>query len=204
MGAVSPAEFVPIAERSHLGVRLDRYVLQQALSTLAELEKDPASEPVPLAINITPNHFSHADFSSEIIKTIENAGVSNSLIELELTEGAFIAMTPAVKQNLNSLQKAGIRVAIDDFGTGFSSLSYLKNLKVDELKIDKSFIDEIGTETGSTVVRSVINIAKAYDLRVTAEGIEESGQLEQLRQMGCDLAQGYYLGKPQQVREVFG
>jgi len=204
LGAVSPAEFVPIAERSHLGVRLDRYVLQQALSTLAELEKDPASEPVPLAINITPNHFSHADFSSEIIKTIENAGVSNSLIELELTEGAFIAMTPAVKQNLNSLQKAGIRVAIDDFGTGFSSLSYLKNLKVDELKIDKSFIEEIETETGSTVVRSVINIAKAYDLRVTAEGIEESGQLEQLRQMGCDLAQGYYLGKPQQVREIFG
>ena len=191
LGQVSPGEFIPLAEASGLGPDLDHYIIRRVAKLVANISA--AGTPcLPVAINITANHFSDEALFAHISQALDDYSLAPGAIELEITEGAIINLSQTVSENLRRLRRLGMRVSIDDFGTGYSSLSYLKNLDVDELKIDKSFIDDIESAKGQRLVQAVIGLAQAFGLTVTAEGVETKAQVDLLVEMGCDLVQGYY------------
>ncbi|TBW48979.1 EAL domain-containing protein [Marinobacter halodurans] len=202
-GAISPGLFIPIAERSALGQRLDRYVLTRVAELIAESLRQGKQEPV-IAVNITARHFSDTALPEFIRDLLHTHQIPARSLQLEITEGIVMEMRRTTTAILDELRQMDIEVSIDDFGTGYSSLSYLQHLMVDELKIDKVFIDDLESERGATLVRAVIAIAKAHDLRVTAEGIETSDQARILTTMKCDLGQGYFFARPAPSDDVLG
>jgi len=189
-GYVSPAEFIAVAEAGGLGPAVDRYVIRK-VAEIASVMRDSSEETLPIAVNITADHFAEPAFFDWLSAVLDEFGLLPSAIELEITEGVVLGMTDAVSVNFAKLRALGMRISIDDFGTGYSSLSYLKKLDVDELKIDKSFIDDIEDSKGKLLVQSMIGMARAYGLSVTAEGVETARQAELLVELGCDVAQGY-------------
>lgn len=195
LGQVSPAEFISVAEKSGLGPTLDQYIIKQVAVLITRIA-ETGETCLPIAINITANHFSDESLFTHVAKTLDEFDLPPSAIELEITETAILNFSTAVSANLARLRKLGMRISIDDFGTGYSSLSYLKKLDVDELKIDKSFIDDIEDPKGRQLVQAVVGLAHAFGLSVTAEGIETKAQAELLVKMGCDLGQGYYFSRP--------
>jgi len=194
-GFISPGEFVPIAEKSSLGLELDRYVMATVFDMIARARSAMADFP-PVAINITPAHFSQVDFQKLVLAGIAESGIPIASIELEITEGAVMEHSTEAQDNLDALREKGVRIAIDDFGTGYSSLNYLRFIGIDDLKIDKTFVDEILTNKGGVIIKSIIDIAAAHNIQVVAEGVETDEQLQRLREMGCHLCQGYLLSKP--------
>ncbi|MDV3504212.1 EAL domain-containing protein [Marinobacter sp. M-5] len=190
-GSISPADFIPVAEAAGMGPAMDRYILREVASILAGIRASLGS-PEPIAVNITAHHFADPAFSTWLSGLIEEFGLTSSDLELEITEGVLLGMTETVSNTIAALRSMGIKISLDDFGTEYSSLSYLKNLDVDELKIDKSFINDIDNEQGILLVKSIIGLAKAYSLKVTAEGVESADQARRLTELGCDVAQGYF------------
>ena len=143
------------------------------------------------------------DFEEHLISVIEKYRVNPKDIEVEVTESVLIEDIGVVRKKLKHLRNFGIRVSIDDFGTGFSSLNYLKELPIDTLKIDKSFIDTILTDSPTRVItESIIRMVKTLGYEAIAEGVEEEKQYDYLHAIGCDIIQGYYLGKPQSVSDI--
>jgi len=195
LGRVFPDEFVAVAEQSSLGFELDKYVIDGILSIVQENAANNRKV-LPIAVNITANHFADTGFGVFLLNELAKRDLHPSAIELEITEGVIMERSRTAYENLALLRENGIRIAIDDFGTGYSSLSYLRNLEVDELKIDRSFIEQVLTAHGSALVQSVIQIAKAFGITVVAEGVETEAQLNALRSMGCDYCQGYLLARP--------
>lgn len=200
-GFISPGEFVPIAEKSSLGLELDRYVLGQVIRLISSARSKLPGFP-PVAINITPAHFSQPDFHKLVTTSITKAQIPVDSIELEITEGAVMERSEEARLNLDALRDQGVRIAIDDFGTGYSSLNYLRYLGIDDLKIDKTFVDEVLTEKGKVIVKSIIDIAVAHDIQVIAEGVETIEQFKRLLGMGCHLCQGYLLSRPLPVEDA--
>lgn len=194
-GVVSPGEFVPVAEAAGMGPEFDRYILRKVAAIACSMRASN-SEPLPIAVNITADHFAEPDFYEVITNKFETFGLPPSAIELEITEGMVLEMTSDVSNNLSRLRELGVRMSLDDFGTGYCSLSYLKNLDIDDLKIDKSFIDDVEDPKGALFVQSMIGLAKAHNLSVIAEGVETEKQAELLLQMGCDVVQGYLFSPP--------
>lgn len=195
LGWISPGEFIPIAESSALGESLDRYVLSRALDYLATGPWPDIPE-LYVAVNITAEHFAQPQFADFIDAELAKRDLPGQRLHLEITEGVVMKRVPGVADNLKRLRERGLQVAIDDFGSGYSSLSYLKNLMVDELKIDKQFVDAIHTAQGITVMDSIIRIGRAFGLRITAEGIETPEQWHQLRMLECDVGQGFLMQRP--------
>lgn len=202
LGDVSPGEFIPVAEQTVLGQHLDRYVIVKVLELISQhlppslRDFDSAEQHMHIAINITAKHLSDPSLADFIAENLRRYRVDPREICLEVTEGVLMTPGENVSENLSRLRALGVEVAIDDFGTGYSSLSYLKSIPADELKIDKSFVDDIETHSGATLIRAILSVAKAFHLRVIAEGIETEAQLKLLREMGCDCGQGYLLGRP--------
>ncbi len=200
-GFVSPAEFIPVAEAGGLGPELDRYILRKVADIACSMRASN-EPPLPIAVNITANQFADSTFYDCIVQKLSKCDLPSSAIELEITEGMVLEMTTDVASNLSRLRALGIRISLDDFGTGYSSLSYLKKLDVDELKIDKSFIDDLEDAKGELFVQSMIGLAKAHGLSVTAEGVETEKQSELLTRLGCDTAQGYLFSPALPEREA--
>lgn len=200
-GFVSPGEFIPVAETGGLGPELDRYILRKVVDIACSM-RSSGEEPLPIAVNITGNHFADARFYDSIVYALSKCSLPPNAIELEITEGMVLEMTADVASNLSRLKALGTKVSLDDFGTGYSSLSYLKKLDVDELKIDKSFIDDLNDPKGELFVKSMIGLAKAYGMSVTAEGVETECQAERLVRLGCDVAQGYLFSPALPEREA--
>lgn len=200
-GYISPAEFIPVAEAGGLGPELDRYILRK-VAAIASSIRERGEEPLPIAVNITANHFADSTFYDCLASKLNKFSLPSNAIELEITEGMVLEMTTDVASNLSRLRALGTRISLDDFGTGYSSLSYLKKLDVDELKIDKSFIDDLEDPKGELFVQSMIGLAKAYGLSVTAEGVETENQAKQLARLGCDVAQGYLFSPALPEREA--
>ncbi|MBY6072016.1 EAL domain-containing protein [Marinobacter salsuginis] len=200
-GQVSPGEFIPIAEAGGLGPQMDRYVIRRVAGIAAAIRTN-GEKPLPIAVNITANHFSDPAFADWLENILAEYSLPPSAIELEITEGVLIGMAAAISDNFLKLRELGIRISIDDFGTGYSSLSYLKKLDVDELKIDKSFIDDLADPKGELLVQSLIGLAKAYGLTVTAEGVEKPEQEAVLTRLGCDIIQGYLFSPALPVTEA--
>ena len=202
LGHISPAEFVPIAEMNGLGSILDFYVLRAVAKILSDrLSEGQAC--IPVAVNITAAHFSDINIFDYLSDILKEYSLPPDLIELEITERAILSTCAIATENFKRLRQAGIKISIDDFGTGYSSLSYLKKLEVDEIKIDKSFIDDIEERNGEVVIQAIMTIAQAYGLTVTAEGVETAAQARILTDMGCTLGQGYFFSRPIPWQEAF-
>ena len=156
-----------------------------------------------LSINISAIQYKKEDFVSRVLHVLKKYEVSPREIELEITESFLIDDMSDVKDKLYILQEYGIRVSLDDFGTGFSSLSYLKGLPIDTLKIDKTFIDNVVEDDSSRIItESMISMVNKLGFETVAEGVETKGQYEYLRDIGCDVIQGYLLGRPMPSEEI--
>lgn len=202
-GFISPADFIPVAERTMLGQTLDRYVLSAVIRLIANCREQGLEEPV-IAVNMTAKHFADTSLPVFIQELLDTYDVSPRNLQLEITEGIVMKLRRTTTRVLDELRSLGIEISLDDFGTGYSSLSYLQQLFVHELKIDKVFIDDLESVRGATLVRSIIAIGKVSGLRIVAEGIETEEQAKVLRSMNCDLGQGYFFAKPQPGRQLLG
>jgi diguanylate cyclase (GGDEF)-like protein len=190
-GQMSPAMFIPLAEERGVIDLLGYWVLRQA-ATHALVSKAPW-----IAVNVSPLQFKDERFGARVLGLLADVGLDPSRLEIEITEGLLLQNSPVVQATLQQLRAAGIRIALDDFGTGYSSISYLRSHGVDKLKIDQSFVHQLGSDPDiEGIVRSIIDLARAMHMRVTAEGVETVEQQRFLRGMGCDQLQGFLLSRP--------
>jgi diguanylate cyclase (GGDEF)-like protein len=201
-GLVSPAIFVPLLERSGAIVEVGEWVLQQAARDCScWMSKD--AKTIRVAVNVSPLQLRRRDFVPAVLSSVKPLMQDGVGIDIEITESMLMQDIELSIGKLEELRDAGIGVAIDDFGTGYSSLRLLSRLPVDTLKIDRSFIQGIvDAPHEMTVVSTIISLARAFDMRVVAEGVESLEQLDLLRAMGCDQAQGFYLGRPSPAANV--
>ncbi len=201
LGQVKPEDFIPIAETNGLICEIGDWCLKQALSQ-AKIwnEQLPSHEKVTIAVNVSSLQFNQSDFAQHIINITQDSGLALELLELEITESAIMENPQQTIDDLKLLRAAGIRISMDDFGTGYSSLAQLKQLPIDVLKIDKSFIDEINqNDSGNAIVKSIIDLAHSLHISVVAEGVETQEQFTYLQKNHCDVVQGYYFSKPLNV-----
>ena len=202
LGFVSPAEFVDVAEKSGLMIPLGNFVLDTSLREFRQLI-DKVQLPLDLAINISVIQFCQPGFVDTVLNALKTHDVSPSSLVLEITETLFMGNFDQVLQTICDLRSHGIRLAMDDFGTGYSSLSLLRQLPLDELKIDKSFVDGIvEDEKAANMVRSIVAIARSHNMSLIAEGVEEQAQAQALIKMGCLRFQGYYFSRPVPMADV--
>mgnify|MGYP000878474127 CR=1 FL=1 len=200
-GILLPGEFLGVAEETGLNQSIGWWVFARACTQIAAWqEKYPACNECFISINVSGRQISNSDLIPQIKKVIKQTGVKPSSIHLEITENTLIEGSEATIRKFEQLHELGIHLAIDDFGTGYSSLAYLQHFPVQTLKIDQSFIRGIGIKKSSlNVIKSMITLAHDLGLEIVAEGIETPSQLEELKKIGCDLAQGYLLSLPLSV-----
>jgi diguanylate cyclase (GGDEF)-like protein/PAS domain S-box-containing protein len=205
-GMIPPDRFIPVAEETGLVVALGNYVLHRTLQNMAAWRRAGAAL-VPVSVNVSPAQLQRGELRSTISTLLKTYGLTPDLLQLEMTEGAVfdasIAQTGESRQDsIAQLRDLGIKIAIDDFGTGYSSLSYLKHWRVDMLKIDKSFVRDLVTDSSDlAIVSAIIAIARHLKIQVIAEGIEGYQQAEILRNLGCNLGQGFLFAKPMPAEE---
>jgi diguanylate cyclase (GGDEF)-like protein/PAS domain S-box-containing protein len=196
LGDVSPDEFIAIAEESELIVTLGRRALENACAFVKTLHEAGFMH-ISVAVNVSAKQFTLSDIVSDIATALDKAKLEACALELELTESIIVSNPEEMLATLNNIKALGVRLSIDDFGTGYSSLSYLSRFPLDVLKIDKSFINQLGrNRRGTAITQSVIAIAKSLDLDVVAEGVETLEQHQQLIEMGVELVQGFLYSRP--------
>ncbi len=204
-GLLPPGIFMPVAEETGQILPIGRWIIEQACYQLSQWQKRGV---LPehfrrLAINISPLQFSQASFVEHIVATLQQSGISGHYIELEITEGLLLENIDEAIQKIAQLKNQSLHLAIDDFGTGYSSLRYLKDLAVDVLKIDRSFVTQLHLDpSAQAIVDTILLIAKRLDLQVIAEGVEDKFELEALKAMGCTQFQGYLFDKPLTCQEL--
>jgi diguanylate cyclase (GGDEF)-like protein len=200
-GAVSPAQFIPLAEETGLIGPLGEEILKQACEQAGSWQNLTVSPP-RVSVNLSVRQLKLGLSKETIIQTLNNSGLSPSRLTFEITESMIMTDTEESIKWMNSIRELGIDFSVDDFGTGYSSLSYLKRLPVDVLKIDRSFIKDLMTNPeDSSLIETIIAIGRSQRLRVVAEGVEEVNQLNFLHQLQCDSVQGYYYSKPLPAKE---
>ena len=197
-GAISPTEFIPIAEASGLVWPIGLWAMTQACKQLRQWQHDyPAHGKLTIAVNVSMRQLLHATFLPEVVAILERTGVRPQSIELELTETSAMASPLQTIENLTLLKKHGFRLALDDFGTGYSSLAYLQKLPIDVLKIDQAFVQGLGNNHGDgEIVRLIIALARTLNLETVAEGVETAEHASELVRMGCYTGQGYHYSAP--------
>ncbi|GAB6039025.1 hypothetical protein JCM15519_35840 [Fundidesulfovibrio butyratiphilus] len=203
-GLVPPAAFIPLAEESGLIVPLGWRVLQEACAQLAVWQKRyRMREPFSMSVNISARQFQQLDLVDKLRDLLSTASVEPGTLELELTESIIMEKGPDAIGRLEEFKRLGVKLFVDDFGTGYSSLSYLHRFPIDMLKIDRSFIMEIDATGGHVeIVRAIAGLGRNLGLGVIAEGVETKAQLDVVRALGCQLAQGYYFSKPLPAAEM--
>jgi diguanylate cyclase (GGDEF)-like protein/PAS domain S-box-containing protein len=203
-GVLGPDTFIPLAEETGLIVPLGRWVLDEACAQLARWHRDlPSAAHLYMSVNVSARQFHNAGFADEVIAAVRAAGIPPESLILEITESLFLQETDAVVATLETVRASGVRVAIDDFGSGYSSLNYLQRFPVDILKIDRSFVS--GCNDGgddASLAEAVIQLGRALRLTTVAEGVENREQWSRLREMGCDLGQGFYFARPEDGRRI--
>ena len=200
-GLVSPAEFIPVAEETGLIVPIGRWVLEEACRRAVEWQGAAGNgEPFVMGVNLSARQFADRGLVGDVSRILEETGLPPAALELEITESVVMDDAPTTTSLLGELKDLGVRLSIDDFGTGYSSLSYLQRFPVDYLKVDRSFVGNIGrageSSEDAVIVGGIVSLARDLGLRVVAEGVETAEQLLRLREMGCDMAQGYYFSRP--------
>jgi diguanylate cyclase len=194
-GLVPPAEFIPLAEETGLVVELDRFVLRQACRQVAGWVADAG--PLLLHVNLSAHHLLRNDLAGNVAAALRDSGLPPECLALELTESVLMHDLEVAIVRLHELKRLGVGLAIDDFGTGYSSLAYLRQMPIDAVKIDKSFVDGVaGAAEESAVARAIIALATTLHLDTVAEGVERPEQATALAELGCHLAQGYHFSRP--------
>lgn len=193
---ISPGEFIPIAEQSVLIVSIGEWVLKKACTMWVQWQKQGLN-PVPMAVNISAQHFAEKDFTKHVEQVLAETGMPAKFLELEITEEAAANQPEEVANIMRSLKAIGISIALDDFGTGYSSLAYLMQFPLDILKIDRSFVNQMHESEGDlAIVHMVMSLAHELNLKVVAEGVETKEQQATLVDLSCEYLQGYLLDKP--------
>ena len=197
-GLLSPGEFLPIAEESGLILPIEKWVLNQACTQLKQWHgKYPALQNVSVNVNISNRQFAQPDFVDGVIKALQTTDLRAEFLKLEITENVLISNYAAANETFTRLRNLGVQLQIDDFGSGYSALGYLQHFPISALKIDKSFVDEIGKSSrGLELIRAIVSMARELGMEAIAEGIETHEQLSQLQRLSCNLGQGFLLSKP--------
>ncbi len=199
---VPPGDFIPLAEETGLIVEMSEWALREA-ARQARLWQDSFGFSGTIAVNMPNRMFERRDLVAQIDAAVREHGIAHSALLLEITETGLMKDLQHVMPTLHRLKEIGVQVSIDDFGTGYSSLSYLTALPLSELKIDRSFVRDLGTtQQSSAIVTAIVALARSLGLRVVAEGVENTRQMETLRRLGCDLMQGFLFGKPQAPQDL--
>jgi EAL domain-containing protein (putative c-di-GMP-specific phosphodiesterase class I) len=199
-GLLVPNQFLPVAERSGLIGDLGKVVLAEACRTLAAWQAE--GREITVSVNLAPRQILDDDLVDTVRMACDRADADPSGLVLEITENALIETLGVARSRLHELRKLGVGLALDDFGTGYSSLQYLRDLPVDLVKIDRSFVEGLGAGDDGALADAIIGLADALGLVSVAEGVERPDQLERLQGMGCALLQGYLLGRPAPAREM--
>ena len=201
LGCVGPDEFIPIAEQSGQIVPIGRWVLRRAAEIAVSLNRE-RSHPLRIAVNVSTRQFTLDDIADAVGDALRTTGCDPRWLILEITESLMLEDLPLVNGALDALRGLGIAIAIDDFGTGYSALHYLTRLRVDHMKVDKSFVRDADVDRGQQeIVRALVAMAHALGIEVVAEGIETQGQASLLSELGCRLGQGYLLAAPMPVAD---
>ncbi|WP_127470531.1 EAL domain-containing protein [Thiomicrorhabdus aquaedulcis] len=197
-----PLSYLPKIEQHDIIIELGNWILDSALSQIAKWHQQGNSWVV--SVNIASHHLQHPDFFTVLTQTLaRHPNAPAHLLELEILETVVLTDVTYVKDLINKCQSLGVHVALDDFGTGYSSLSYLKNLPTETIKIDQSFVRDMQTDQGDlAIIEAIISIGKAFNRKVLAEGVETDEQGVILMRLGCDLAQGYGIGRPMPAEQV--
>lgn len=199
-GKVSPERFIPLAEKSSLILSIGEWVLKKACLQLAEWSEDPLRKHLVIAVNISARQVSQVDFVERVKDMLVRTGARAERLKLELTESALQDNISSTINKMRALREVGVGFSLDDFGTGYSSLSYLKRLPIEQLKIDKSFINDIfDNNISSGIVRTIIRLEENLAIGVIAEGVESKEQLDWLIGYGCKFFQGYFFSRPVSV-----
>ncbi len=200
-GLIPPLDYIPLFEENGFIIKLDEYMWEQACKTIRAW-LDSGIEPVPLSVNISRYHIQHNDLPAVFEHLMKQYNLTSDMLTLEITESMFMNSPAKLADVLNTLKDRGFKLEVDDFGSGFSSLSMIRHIAVDTIKMDKDFLDqEISSEKGKIVVSHTISMAKDLQLQVVAEGVETGEHVEFLKQSHCDIAQGYYFAKPMALDE---
>jgi EAL domain-containing protein (putative c-di-GMP-specific phosphodiesterase class I) len=195
-GAVSPVEFIPIAEDTGDIYRIGAWVLEHSIAQLQAWQQE-GLQLGRMAVNLSAAQFRHPQLPDQVASMLRKSGLDPQMLELELTESVSMDDPLAVIEMMDRLAELGVQMSIDDFGTGYSSLSYLKRFRVSRLKIDQTFVRDIMTDADDrAIVSAIINLAKSLGVKTIAEGVETADQLEFLKKAGSDEVQGYYFSRP--------
>ncbi len=197
-GLLLPADFIGIAEETGLIVPIGAWVLAQACRQTQRWSAQlPANTDFAVTVNLSGRQLSHPRLVGEVDSILSDTGIDPDRVNLEITESVLMDDVELSSQTLARLRDLGVRLVVDDFGTGYSSLSYLRRFPVDLLKVDRSFVDGLGQDSGdAALVAAIVNLAHTLDLQVVAEGVETEDQLIELRRLSCDMAQGFHLARP--------
>ncbi len=197
-GLLQPGEFIPFAEETGQIIAIDRWVMEKACSQLKEWQDEYVNlEPIYMSVNMTTSHLTHPDITDFIQSIIQKTEIAPDCLRIEITESAILEYTEDNAEILQRIRDLGVQVQIDDFGIGYSSLSYLSKFPINGLKIDNSFINTINTDNSNLqIVQAIISLSNELGIGVVAEGIEDGAQLDQLKKLGCEFGQGYYLSNP--------
>lgn len=201
-GLISPDKFISIAEETGIMVPMGEWIIEEACRQLVFLQEN-FSRNLTVSVNISIKQFLQNNFVDHLSKTIEDHNLSSSDIKLEFTESLLMEHTNSAVLKLEKLKELGFLLVIDDFGTGYSSLSYLQQFPIDQIKIDRSFINSMGNREDSfEIVKSILSLSKSLGLSVVAEGVETRAQLSTLSELACESAQGYYFAKPMPTKKI--
>jgi predicted signal transduction protein with EAL and GGDEF domain len=198
-GAISPAEFIPIAEECGMIETIGEWVLRTACREAAGWPSH-----VRVAVNVSPIQFANPALPAIVTSALANSGLAPHRLELEITEGVFVNETASSEKMFKSLKGIGVRLALDDFGTGYSSLGYLKKAPFDKIKIDQSFVRgaAVPGNRNAAIIKAIVTLANTLYMETTAEGVEHQDEVELIRELGCSHIQGYVYGKPARSEEV--
>ncbi|MCH5264302.1 MAG: bifunctional diguanylate cyclase/phosphodiesterase [Lachnospiraceae bacterium] len=200
-GMIYPNEFIPLFEKNGFVVEIDLYMFEQVCKLVEKWVKE-GQKLIPISVNLSRSHFEIANFFDKYEQLLKKYNIPPKAIEIELTESLFYNDMSSLNTLVNKIHQAGLSCSIDDFGSGYSSLNMLKDVKVDALKLDRVFFASgEDDKRGKDVIQSVIRLAQALDLRTISEGVEKRNQVEFLKQMHCDLIQGYVFAKPMPIQE---
>jgi diguanylate cyclase (GGDEF)-like protein/PAS domain S-box-containing protein len=202
-GLVSPAEFIPIAEETGIIVPLSRWILGEACREAVRLPRPDGQPAISVAVNISPRHLADPGVVDDVALALAESGLDPARLVIEITESGLVGDSEDTIATMEALKRLGVRLAVDDFGTGYSSLAYLRRFPIDMLKVDKCFVDGLGSggESGA-LVRAILQLAASMHMTTVAEGIEMQDQLTELSLLGCDLGQGFLLSRPVPADEL--
>jgi diguanylate cyclase (GGDEF)-like protein len=202
LGVVTPSEFIPIAESRGLIGNIGAWGVTEVCRQQKQW-RDAGLAPLPVSVNVSSLQFSQTDLLDVVASALRETGIEGALLEIEITESALLEDPQSTARTLAELRRLGVRVALDDFGTGYSALGHLNDIPLDVLKMDRTFVRDIETsETASGIASAVIAMARTLNLAVVAEGVDSQGQLELLRELGCDLVQGFIYAPPLEPLEA--